>query len=181
MAAAHTLRPNEVRAINLADYRQTNMHIHSAVKGRRADAPVRGAKERNWRVVGADEELQAWIEWRRQQATPEERLHGQVPLFPNPAADNPEKRWTPSSMRRAWEKAARQVGVSVSMYPGTKHTTATELIRRGEARETVQALLGHADPRSTDHYVVLADRFVTDTIRRSSVTGPSKPKSGPRK
>ena len=67
------------------------------------------------------------------------------------------------------------------MYPGTKHTTATELIRRGEARETVQALLGHADPRSTDHYVVLADRFVTDTLRRRSVTGPSKPKNGPRK
>ena len=81
-------------------------------------------------------------------------------------------------MRRTWEKAARQVGVSVSMYPGTKHTTATELIRRGEARQTVQALLGHSDPRSTDHYVVLADRFVTDPIRRRSVTGPSKPKNG---
>jgi site-specific recombinase XerD len=68
----------------------------------------------------------------------------------------------------------------VSIYPGTKHTTVTELIRRGEARETLQALLGHADPRSTDHYVVLADRFVADTIRRRFVTGPSRPNIGPR-
>jgi site-specific recombinase XerD len=152
-----------------------------AVKDRRADSPVRGARERNWRVVGADEELPAWIEWRRELASPEERLHGQVPLFPNLAAQNPEKRWTPSSMQRTWERAARRVRVSVSMYLGTKHTTATGLIRRGETRETVQALLGHADPRSTDHYVQLSDRFVTDTIRRRSVTGPSKPQKGSRK
>ncbi len=178
MAAAHTLRPSEVRAINLCDYRQTNLYVQAAVKGQGVDAPIRGAKERNWRVVGADEELQAWIEWRREQATAEERLHGQVPLFPNPLARNPDKRWTTQALIYAWNKAAREVGVTVSMYPGTKHATATELIRRGEARETVQALLGQADPRSTDHYVQLSNRFVADTIRRSPVTGPSKPKMG---
>jgi integrase len=130
MAAAHTLRPSEVRAINLCDYRQTNLYVQAAVKGQGVDAR------------------------------------------------NPDKRWTTQALIYAWNKAAREVGVTVSMYPGTKHTTATELIRRGEARETVQALLGHADPRSTDHYVQLSNRFVADTIRRSPVTGPSKPKMG---
>jgi hypothetical protein len=42
-----------------------------------------------------------------------------------------------------------------------------ERLPRHEAldRERVQKALGHADPRSTDHYVVLADRDTIEIFR----------------
>jgi integrase len=83
------------------------------------------------------------------------------------AALNPDRRWTHASITAAWSAACTQVGVvGVSVYPGTKHSTATELFRRGIPRETIQKALGHADPRSTDHYVVLADEDTLDVFRR---------------
>jgi hypothetical protein len=64
-----------------------------------------------------------------------------------------------------WEAACEVAGISgVSLYPGTKHTTATELIRRGVDPKIVQRALGHAAPRSTDHCVVLADRDTIDVF-----------------
>ena len=52
------------------------------------------------------------------------------------------------------------------LYAGTKHSTATELFRRGVDRTLIQAALGHADARSTDAYVVLADADTLDVFRR---------------
>jgi site-specific recombinase XerD len=46
-----------------------------------------------------------------------------------------------------------------------QYSTATDLIRRGVNRERVQKALGHADPRSTDHYVQLADRDTIEIFR----------------
>ena len=167
LACRHTLRPGEARAVDLGDYRETNLYVHAAVKGQSSSSEIRGAKERNWRVVGADEELQAWIEWRLSKASAEERLRKRgVPLFPNWKARNETGRWTTSTMTKAWNAAARSVGVTVSLYPGTKHTTLTNLARQGVDAKRLQRFAGHADRRSTDHYVLLADRDTVDMMRR---------------
>lgn len=167
LACRHTLRPGETRALDLGDYRETNLYVHAAVKGQSSSSEIRGAKERNWRVVGADEELQAWIEWRLSKASAEERLRKRgVPLFPNWKARNETRRWTTSTMTKAWNVAARSVGVTVSLYPGTKHTTLTNLARQGVDATRLQRFAGHADRRSTDHYVLLADQDTVDIMRR---------------
>jgi len=55
------------------------------------------------------------------------------------------------------------------VYPGTKCSTATDLIRQGVSPKLLQRFLGHADQRSTDGYVVLAEAEVKDLVRGTSV------------
>jgi len=167
LACRHTVRPGEARALDLADYRETNLYVQAAVKGQYAGSEIRGAKERNWRVIGADHELQAWIEWRVSRASKEEQLRRRgVPLFPNWRARAEGGRWTTHTMTIAWSRAAKRIGVSVSLYAGTKHTTMTDLARQGIDARVLQRFAGHADRRSTDGYVVLADRDTVEIMRR---------------
>ena len=167
LACRHTLRPGEARAVDLGDYRETNLYVHAAVKGQSSSSEIRGAKERNWRVVGADEELQAWIEWRISRASKPERLRQRgVSLFPNWRGRNEGLRWTTHTMTVVWNRAAGSVGVQVSLYPGTKHSTMTNLARQGIDSKLLQQFAGHADRRSTDRYLVLADSDTIEMMRR---------------
>lgn len=170
LAMAHTLRPGEARGADLDDWipRQRAIHVRRAAKGLEASAPILKAKEGNWRLVGADDELATWVEWRIERATKAERLRRSgVPLFPNWRARNETGRWTHASITAEWKAACARAGVAgVSVYPGTKHSSATELARRGVDRATLQRFLGHADQRSTDGYVVLADADTFEIFRR---------------
>lgn len=171
LAMAHTLRPGEARAADLFHWSEPDLLVQQAAKGNAADAPIRGLKERDWRVVGASEELAAWISWRLEEASPEEKLRRLgVPLFPSWQRANRTwdgaRRWSYWALRDAWKVASAKASVRyVSPYPATKHATATDLVRRGVDAKTLQRFLGHADPRSTDHYVVLGAADVKDLVR----------------
>jgi hypothetical protein len=52
----------------------------------------------------------------------------------------------------------------VGLYEGTKHSTATELLRRGINEHVIQALLGHADVRSTRRCARLADQALVEAL-----------------
>jgi integrase len=172
LAMAHTLRPGEARALDLLHWSGSDLLVQQAVKGQSASAPIRGLKERDWRVVEADAALAAWIEWRLSQASPAERLQrAGIPLFPafqraNRRTDLPA-RWSHHGLWSEWRRACDRAGVArIGLYRGTKHTTATDLVRRGVDARTLQRFLGHADPRSTDAYVVLASDDVKGLVRR---------------
>lgn len=166
LAMAHTLRPGEARAAEVRDFRDGDLIVRRAVKGRHPDDEVRDAKERNVRIVGCDERLRAWIDWRLAQLTPAERLKGTGRLFVNPLARDREKRWGHDALAHVWAAACRKAGVEVGLYEGTKHATATDLVRRGEDLDLVRKFLGHRDQRSTQRYAKLADRRVSDAMRR---------------
>lgn len=111
--------------------------------------------------------LEEWIAWRLAQATASQRLKRQgVPLFPNPSTGG---RFGHDSLRRSWERAKRdafgEAAPDVPLYSGTKHSTATELVRQGVDPNTLKRFLGHADQRSTDAYVVLANDDVKGLVR----------------
>ena len=89
---------------------------------------------------------------------PRERRVAGEPLFLNPNTRGP---WAETSL-----KACEHVGVSVSPYTGTKHSTATELRRQGVPLDVIQKLCGHRDPRSTEVYAKLADQALVEAIRR---------------
>jgi len=55
--------------------------------------------------------------------------------------------------------------VSSTLYEGTKHSTATHMLRRGVQERTIQALLGHRDARSTRRYARLADEALVEAIQ----------------
>jgi len=178
LAMAHTLRPGEARALDLFHWSAPDLLVQQAVKGQSASAPIRGLKERDWRVIGASDELADWIAWRIEQASAEERLKRLgVPLFPTMQRANrawsPNARWSHWGLWSEWRAASERAGVRVvSLYRATKHTTATDLVRQGVDAKTLQRFLGHADARSTDAYVALGSRDVKDLLRARSTPRP---------
>lgn len=165
LAARLGVRPGEARALEVTDYdfATGTLTIRAAMKGQSAGAPRRSTKERNVRRIIVDGELAAWI---AQHVDRRSALAG-APLFVNPAARHDAGRWIGSALRREWNRAAAKIGVRVSMYEGTKHTTATEALRSGRRLEEIQHALGHRDRRSTERYARLADvARVEDLFRR---------------
>ncbi len=111
-------------------------------------------------------------------------LKGAAPLFSIPyfgRGIRSTRGWNPTSLRMTWAKACRAAGVRASLYEGTKHSRATDLLRQGVPERVLQAILGHKDPRSTRRYARLADQAVVEALwlRRDSGSGvaPEAPKA----
>ncbi len=154
------LRPGEARALDAADYNDVDgyLDVTKAVKGARLTDPIRGTKGRRGKRLPVDAELAAWIA----QHVPLQRRLQAGALFLNPSSGN---RWTPTSLRRTWQKACGQVGVTISIYEGTKHSFATDALRRGVQERHIQEFLGHADVRSTRRYARLANQALISVLR----------------
>jgi len=158
------LRPNETIALEVADYQKGWLHVTKAVKGRRLTDPIRAPKNNRGKRLPVDPELEQWIEkW-----VPRKQRLVRAPLFQNPTAYNEAKRWTPSSLRRVWERACREIGLApmISLYEGTKHTFATAAKERGIEDRLLQRYLGHRDRRSVERYARLADTALIAVLRR---------------
>ena len=160
LALAHLgLRPGEARALDVTDYRDGWLFIERAVKGAAASAPVRGTKTGKPKRLPVGEDLAEWI---GRHVPRESRLQG-APLFPNPRTG---RRWSHWGLRDRWLQAARSAGIEdVRLYEGTKHTMATDAVRRGVSERALQAFLGHADTRSTRRYARLADEALISVLR----------------
>ena len=153
------IRPGEAVALDLADYAQGWIVVARARKGARLGAPVRGTKSGKVKRLPVPSELVEWIETH----VPAEARLQREPLFANPRTGG---RWTPSSLRRTWSAALEAVGAPwISLYEGTKHTMATDAIRRRVPERSLQAYLGHADAASTRRYARLADQALLEVIR----------------
>jgi hypothetical protein len=56
----------------------------------------------------------------------------------------------------------------ISLYEGTKHSFATDAIRRGVSERLLQRFLGHASVESTRRYARLADNAMLEVLRAPS-------------
>ncbi len=146
-AASEALRMGELRALDLADYQDGRLRIARATKQRRADAKIGSTKTGSavWRDLWSPALIE-WLQWRVAQAE-----EGEVALFPNPLARNPEKRWAPDAVEREWRRACRKVGIDVKFQEGTRHSTLTALGQRLPER-VLRAFSRHRDGRSLDRY-----------------------------
>ncbi len=165
LALAHLgLRPGEARALDVADYRDGWLIVDKAVKGSAGDAPIRGTKTGRGKRLPVGPVVQEWIErW----VDPEGRLRGAL-LFVNPRTGT---RWSHWALRDTWLKAARSVGIHDSrLYEGTKHTMATDAVRRGVSERALQTFLGHTDVRSTRRYARLSEAALVSVLRPREVT-----------
>jgi integrase len=128
---------------------------------------TKSVKNEEPKTLPLPDELADWIErW-----VPRERRVAGERLFVNP---NTGGGWAETSLKRAWYKACEKVGVHVSLYNGTKHSTATELRRQGVPLDVIQKLCGHRDPRSTEVYAKLADQALVEAIRRPRLARPGR-------
>ena len=173
LAAACGARPGEVRAFNLSDVVQdetgTWLRVHSACQGQNAHEPADVTKGREPGWCPVSEELLDWLVWRLDQVSLEDRVKGEIPLFVNPLGRIAAKRWLGNALREEWNRAAQRVGLKVRMYEGTKHSTATDALRRGVSLDTIQSALRHRDPASTKRYAQLGRQGIVDILRRPAV------------
>ena len=71
----------------------------------------------------------------------------------------------PSGVQKAVRRAARAAGVEGPVSPRVlRHSFAAHALGRGADVQTVQALLGHQDPRTTGVYVGVLGRGVTSPL-----------------
>ncbi len=113
-------------------------------------ADVTKNRSAEWREIWSPALIE-WIDWRVAQATPEDRLRGEVALFPNPTAKNAAKRWTHETTTDQWRKACRAVGEDVPLQEGTRHSILTVLASELPER-MLQAFSRHRDAKSLGHY-----------------------------
>jgi len=139
------------------------LRVARAAKDHRTRGVVRGLKARNAKTVPVDFFLHDWL---LEFVSPERRLQDpEGPLFRNP--DGREGGWwSKSALSYTWQQACEKVGVSVNMYEGTKHSTATRLKALGADDRVLAALAGHRDPRSIEKYAKLEPATIASALRR---------------
>jgi hypothetical protein len=68
-------------------------------------------------------------------------------------------------VRDAWRRATISLGLrDVRLYEGTKHTMATDAVRRGVSERALQTFLGHKDVRSTRRYARMPEHAIISVL-----------------
>jgi len=160
LALAHLgLRPGEGRALDASDYHDGWVTVDKAVKGKSVSSPIRGTKTGKAKRLPVGEVLADWIE---RNVPRDQRLRG-APLFANPRTGD---RYAHKTLGELWAKAVSNAGLPhVPLYEGTKHSFATDAIRRGVSERLLQRFLGHASILSTRRYARLADSALVEVLR----------------
>jgi site-specific recombinase XerD len=169
LAARLSVRPGEVRAADIGDFRVDGegrpwLTLAHAMKGPNSSARPGGPKQRKIASIPLDDAAVEWIRWRIEQRAAAMARGGpawllSMALFPNPTGRRTQHRWLSNALRLEWNRARERAGVkiNVKMYEGTKHSFATDAVARGIPMEWVQKFLRHADRRSTERYARLAN------------------------
>ena len=145
------LRPSEARALNVQDYdfRQHELTLSHTKTGEPATVPV-------------DWEVGAWIE---KHVAPGKAILGYWPLFRNEDAESSHGRWSPASERRVHLAACKALGVYFKPIEMGRKAAATHALRRTSDIHSVQKLLRHADPRTTERYAKIGNRALVSVLR----------------
>ena len=159
------LRPSEARVLRVRDWQGDDLHVSRAAKDRKIGGLIRGLKKRNVKTVPIPD---LWLgDWLYRHVSKERRLSDpDGPLFVNPEGEDKDGWFSESTMRRIWRKACKDVGVSVGMYEGTKHSTATYLKGLGADDRLLAKLMGHRDPKSVEKYAKLGSAAIREGIDR---------------
>jgi integrase len=152
-AATEALRVGELRALELDDYRDGMLRVARAIQGKGRKermADVTKNRSAEWRELWSPALIE-WLDWRVKQSTAEERLRGEVALFPNPTARSASKRWAHQPVIEQWKKACDEAWIDVPFQEGTRHSILTVLGSELPER-MLQAFSRHRDAKSLSHY-----------------------------
>lgn len=143
------LRPSEARRANAGDVDLERGTLGVLGKGGR------------WRALPLHPDVEAWI---RDQVPA--KAFGARPLFVNPRARNPERRWTRAASRRVWMRANELAGVHYRENEGLRHAFATHAVERGFDLDQVGAYLGHTSTSTTRRYARIATGELRELVGR---------------
>jgi len=169
------IRPGEARplrasAVEIVTTRSPEdppawVRISAGAKGKRKDAKVAGTKTGRERRLPATERLAAWI---LDHVSPEARMRGDL-LFPSPLGGM----YGHQALPRRWARACVAAGVPrVPLRQASRHSTATDLLRKGASPEEIRRLLGHTNARMSERYARWSDQGLVAVMRPR---GKSKP------
>jgi len=154
--------PNKVETARLLSDMAGAMTVHKETRtytGNRLNPVLRGTKTGKPKRLPVSEDLRGWIERHVDRTGRLQR----APLFPNPRTGN---RWPHKALYRVWNRAVAAAGLPhIGLYEGTKHSFATDAIRRGVPERHLQRFLGHASVMSTRRYARLADNAMLEVLR----------------
>jgi integrase len=171
------IRPGEARALRLSaveivsprgpDDPPAWVRISEGAKGTTKDAKVAGTKTGRERRRPATERLAAWILTR---LTPDARMRGEL-LFPSPIGGM----YAHSTLVRRWARACRKAGVPVvPLRQASRHSTATDLLRKGASPEEIRRLLGHTNVKMTERYARWSDQALVAVMRPRGRANPER-------
>lgn len=136
------MRVSEVIHLHYDDISRTNMQIH-----------IRDAKNRMDRYTilsrrNLDILTQYWFENGRPRGI----------LFPNQFTGN---YLTVSSVQQVMRRSVAAAGLPVKATPHSlRHSFATHLMEAGVEQRSIQSLLGHRDPKSTEVYLHVSNKTI---------------------
>ena len=142
------LRPSEAARANVADWHFETHELTVIGKGGLA------------RVLPSHPEVADWIGQHRAAAFPLE------PLFPNPRAHNPERRWVDTTARNVLFRAMDEAGTpQFKPNEATRHAFATHHIGR-VGKDLLSPYLGHRDAKTTDRYARIDTSKLRPVVER---------------
>ena len=100
-------------------------------------------------LVPCAEEFKPWIEWLRKQ----EWWLSSPFFFINPNSTRDSKHYIRQGLYQKWVAKCKKAGIACSLYEGTKHSTASQLVNEyGYNLHDVQLATAHKDLSSVRHY-----------------------------
>lgn len=160
-----------LRATELAELLFCNLSLESMM----ARFVGKGEKER---VVfwSAPTDKALWNYWREQEVNPLDAPD--EPLFVAANGPNIGGQMTRYGISDAIRRLCRAAGITDGKMGAhrLRHTCATEMIRNGAYQDTVQAMLGHSDPKMTQIYVTMAKADLQRQHAKSSPVAAHKKK-----
>jgi hypothetical protein len=144
----HLRRPAEAMALLKDDY-QGGVFI--VQRGFSARVPVDRTKTGEIHVVPTVSQFEPYIQIEKEK----QKRHGIISpfFFVHPHGKTEGKHYTHKSLGDLWKKACAEVGESIQLYAGTKHSSCSQLINEyGYSLSQVQTATDHARLESVKRY-----------------------------
>lgn len=148
----HPIRPGESRALKVKDFNLEDMTVHIERAFSLKELRSRKNKKDYYLPIASAFDTSV--------------LKGKFPdafVFTNQAG----RPYKAENLRRIWHRACKKAGVPhIKLYNGTRHSTATDALRKTGSLYKVSKLLGHSSMKMTEKYArhdVEILRGITDT------------------
>jgi len=138
--ALHPVRPSEAAALDVRHF-NLKLRIVTIEQALDSDRSVKTRKSRKAYEIPLS---------RNWDASCIDGRFGKEIAFPNMVG----ARYSAHTLNEAWKRACERAEVPyVSLYPSTRHTTATSYAARGASEEQIEGMLGHSTRGMSKKYV----------------------------
>ncbi len=119
-------------------------------------------KENRWKVLPMIEPIKEMLLRRAKNRESEF-----VFWYKNPVNGHFHPYYGGAKLRKLWREACQKVGINITLYAGSRHSKAMQLLQQGASYEQIGALLGHSNPKTTRRYAKLRAEQVRSLLEKN--------------